>query len=389
MHEPGHPEPTLRADGASHWERALEGASGEHVRRVLTQLPLASLVRYPPRRVGRFPFGPEWSVLGRRVTGKSVQFHPSGLWRTYSRFAPPVHGLLQRAFSLGDPLSRTEWEALIGPDELTFWEQQELLVREPAGLRAAFRVVVVADLAFLVDAFAAQGRFRNRVHAGKDTLELFERLPKSRGGRYLDVGTGSGALLLAAGRDHRERVGVDINGRAVAIARFNAELNGIGCTVLEADVFRSPSLGQFDLVTWNLPFHFFPVEEREHNLDGDGGEMGIELTLRFVELLPSLLTASGRAFLLTSSPTLVDGTELLLRSLSDSAMRSELDVTITGIHALWSPARRRFLRAHGIRRIDNVVVEIRRGTGRLTRVRAPIAQRVVDAAQGLRYGGGQ
>jgi len=191
MHEPGHPEPTLKADDEPHWERALEGASGERVRRVLSALPLASLVRYPPRRVGRFPFGPEWSVLERRVRGQSIQFHPSGLWRVYSRFAPAVHGLLHRAFSLGEPLSRTEWAALLGSDEPSRWERRGLLVRTSSGLRAAFRVVVVAGLAFVVDAFAEQGRFRNRVHAGKDTLELFERLPKSPAGRYLDVGTGS------------------------------------------------------------------------------------------------------------------------------------------------------------------------------------------------------
>lgn len=368
-----------------HWERALEGAAGERVRRVLSSLPLASLVRYPPPREGRFPFGRESSILARLMTGRSVQFHPSGLSRAYSALAPPRHRILYRAFTLGDALSRTEWESLLGADEVSFFEDQGLLVRHPEGIRAAFRVVVLAGLSFVVDAFASQARFRNRVHAGKDTLELLERLPACRGDRYLDVGTGSGALLLAAGRAYRESVGVDINGRAVAIARFNAELNGIRCSVLATDVFTTPSLGRFDLVTWNLPFHFLPAEEREHNVDGDGGEMGIELTLRFVDLLPSLLTNSGSAYLLTSSPTLVDGSEPLIRSLSDSTGRSGLDVTVTEIQALWSPSRRRFLRGHGIRRVDNVVLELRRGAGRFTRVRAPTVQRIVDAAQSLRY----
>jgi release factor glutamine methyltransferase len=373
-------------DGISGWVASLDGESGRRLQRVLASLPLAVLAKYPPPKAGGLPLGRELSILARRVRGRSVQLHPSGLSGAYSALAPAEHELLYRAFTLGQTMPRESWRSILGAAELESWTARGLLSDENGVLRAAFRIVCLDGLWLVSDAFAQQRQFRNRVHIGKDTAVLLDVLPEQAGGRYLDVGTGSGALLLAVGRRHREAVGVDINPRAVAIAEFNAKLNGIRSTVVNGDLFELTGLGRFDLVTWNLPFHFLPTEERADNIDGDGGEMGIELTLRFVDRLPSLLSESGCAYLLTSSPTLFDGTEPFIRAMVDRAPRLRFDVHVAFIHGLWSPARRRFHREHGIRRIDNVVIEIRRGTGRLERVAAPLVQQAIDWVQGMRYG---
>lgn len=373
-------------DGKSGWVASLDGESGERFRRVLASLPLAALADYPPPKSGGLPLGRELSVLARRARGRSIQLHPSGLSRVYAALAPREHRFLYRAFTLGHALPEAHWQSILPLDELRFLLARGLVTEGPGGLRPAFRVVALEGLRLVSDAFAQQEQFRNRVHIGKDTVVLLDALPATSGRRCLDVGTGSGALLFAAARRHADAVGVDINPRAVAMARFNATLNGVACTLLEADLFELQDLGRFDLVTWNLPFHFFPPEERAANVDGDGGEMGIELTLRFLDRLPSLLSDSGCARLLTSSPTLADGEELLVRALEARAPRLRLDFRVTSLHALWSPSRMRFQREHGIRRVDNVIVEIRRGSGRLERVAAPPVQRAIDWAQGLRYG---
>lgn len=97
-----------------------------------------------------------------------------------------------------------------------------------------------------------------------------------RGGSFLDVGTGTGILAIAAAKmfpaAHIEAV--DTDGEAVEIARENARLNGVGDRIL----FRVGSVGEqtssADLVCANLTA---PV---------------------IVELLPSLLGAScGRLVL--------------------------------------------------------------------------------------------
>jgi release factor glutamine methyltransferase len=74
--------------------------------------------------------------------------------------------------------------------------------------------------------------------------------------RVLDLGTGSGALLLAALAEWplATGVGVDCSAGAVAVARANAERLGLAAraTVLEGDF--SAATGRYDLVLCNPPY---------------------------------------------------------------------------------------------------------------------------------------
>ena len=376
------------SDEQGRWTASLAGASSERLLRTLDALPLDALGRYPPPWSGGLPFGRELIVLRRRMNDDGVQLYPSVFSGAYAALAPRRHRQLFEAFTIGQAKRRDEWHEILGSDVVESWREHALLVGESVALKAAFRVVVFAGLRLLVDAFAHQARFANRIHLGLDTVTLYEVASGAgaRGGRRLDVGTGSGALLLALQQPDTEAVGVDVNPRAVEVARFNARLNRRNCTLRCADVFAMGPIGRFDFVTWNLPFHFMPAEERADNVDGDGGEMGIELTLRFVDALPDLLTDSGCAHLLTSSPLLTDGTDLLTATLLRRASALRLDVRVRALHALWSPSRRRFHRSHGIRRFESVVLEIRRGSGLVDRIAAPLAQRTMDWVRSVRHG---
>ncbi len=82
-----------------------------------------------------------------------------------------------------------------------------------------------------------------------------------RGGRsrrVLDLGTGSGALAIAAARALRRRVlATDIDASALRVARANARLNRTGAMVevVKADGVNAPSIRQrapFDLVFANI-----------------------------------------------------------------------------------------------------------------------------------------
>lgn len=89
----------------------------------------------------------------------------------------------------------------------------------------------------------------------------------------LDLGCGSGfQAFLAAG--HTKRVtAVDLNPRAVALARFNCVLNGLtNVECIEGDLFQPVVGRRFDLVVSNPPFVISP--ERTHlylhsGLEGD------------------------------------------------------------------------------------------------------------------------
>jgi len=123
--------------------------------------------------------------------------------------------------------------------------------------------------------------------------------PHTRG-RLLDLGCGSGiqGLLLADRRT--EVVGIDVNPRAIAFARFNAGLNGRPRNRAELGDFLAGSPdrrfdGRFDTVVANPPFVLAPQHEltyRDRPLDGD------EVGARTVEQVGRALAPGGRGYVL-------------------------------------------------------------------------------------------
>ncbi len=85
--------------------------------------------------------------------------------------------------------------------------------------------------------------------------EGMKRLPQ--GGRVLDLGTGSGCILLSvlAERPDTSGVGIDLSPAAVAIARANADALGLAprAQVIERS-FAAPQGGWFDLALSNPPY---------------------------------------------------------------------------------------------------------------------------------------
>ncbi len=70
----------------------------------------------------------------------------------------------------------------------------------------------------------------------------------------LDIGTGTGILALAARKlGAAQALGIDNDPRAIAIARRNARLNGVGrVKFLVADILRFNPVARYEIVTANL-----------------------------------------------------------------------------------------------------------------------------------------
>jgi release factor glutamine methyltransferase len=75
-----------------------------------------------------------------------------------------------------------------------------------------------------------------------------------RGKEFLDLGTGSGIVGLAAARAGAHVTSTDINPAAVRCAKENAAAAGFSIRCLESDVFDKLKADQFDVVAWNPPF---------------------------------------------------------------------------------------------------------------------------------------
>ncbi|MFS0700188.1 methyltransferase [Cellulomonas sp. 179-A 4D5 NHS] len=129
--------------------------------------------------------------------------------------------------------------------------------------------------------------------------------------RALDLGTGCGIQALHAARHSRAVVGTDISRRALAFARFNADLAGVGRDRFElrAGSMLGPVSGpdepRFDLVVSNPPFVITPrspaagapgdVPLYEYR---DGGRAGDAIVRELVTGVGAVLAPGGVAQLL-------------------------------------------------------------------------------------------
>ncbi len=117
-------------------------------------------------------------------------------------------------------------------------------------------------------------------------------------GRVLDLGCGGGVQALLAARHAQSVVGVDLNPRALAFARFNARLNGIrNVEWREGDLFAPVAGERFDLVVSNPPY---VVSPESWLLFRDGGGAGDGICARIVGGLGSHLAEGGFATVLAN-----------------------------------------------------------------------------------------
>ena len=127
--------------------------------------------------------------------------------------------------------------------------------------------------------------------------------PSPPGPRIADVGTGSGAIIVALGKRLPDAAlfAVDASPGALEVARANAARHGVAVTFLEGDLAAPLApFAPFDLIVANLPYipsaeiATLPPEVRaEPRAALDGGPDGLDLIRRLVAAAPALLAPGG------------------------------------------------------------------------------------------------
>ncbi len=142
----------------------------------------------------------------------------------------------------------------------------------------------------------------------EDTLLLLRHAKRLVEGDVLEMGTGSGYIAIELSRMPRVRrvVGVDIDPKAVEMARNNALEAGVSGEVrfLESDLFQNLGDSRFDWVLFNPPY--LPSEGAIDELSWAGGGTGGELLTRFLSEAPPHLSPGGCILALVSSQTNFD-----------------------------------------------------------------------------------
>lgn len=127
-----------------------------------------------------------------------------------------------------------------------------------------------------------------------------------------DIGTGSGiiAVAIAANIPNATILATDISPNALQVARANAEkfhvhhrIQFIECNLLPAQLSIVNRQSKIDLLCANLPYiptqtlKRLPIYGREPSLALDGGEDGLDLYRRLLDIAPAWLAPHGMVLL--------------------------------------------------------------------------------------------
>ena len=139
----------------------------------------------------------------------------------------------------------------------------------------------------------------------EETLKLFNVNSKLN---MLDIGVGSGCILLSILKERRNffGTGIDISKKAINVARFNAKMHQLSNRVkfYNSDVDKF-LIGKYDLVVSNPPYikrqdlKYLEVDVRsfEPKLALDGGKDGFSKITKVISKTSTLLKRNGKFIL--------------------------------------------------------------------------------------------
>jgi SAM-dependent methyltransferase len=209
-----------------------------------------------------------------------------------------VLGTLKRLFIYGEAVPTDEATSAFSPLNLIELIHGGLLYQENDQVQSLLQVQIYQGLIFFSD-FIRNEPASDFVlpvgPAGKYLAYLTIRRPVHT---VLDLGCGCGIQSILAAQHCSRVIATDINPRALALTRLNADLNEVtNIEILEGSFFEPVKGRTFDLIIANLPYVITPQNGLIYRDTIQPGDAGLRQLIREI---PTFLAEGGTAELLAN-----------------------------------------------------------------------------------------
>ena len=152
--------------------------------------------------------------------------------------------------------------------------------------------------------------------------KVLEKVPKDQSFKFLDIGTGSGCILISIllERPKSTGIGIDISSSAIKVAKFNAKMQQLKNRIkfINSDVDKFFAY-KYDIIVSNPPyinkFNFKnlqkDVKDYEPKIALDGGLNGISMIKKVIEKSSILIKKNGNLVLEIDNQILRESKKLL------------------------------------------------------------------------------
>ena len=188
-------------------------------------------------------------------------------------------------------------------EEILAYLQQILYIKvnENVITFLGYRLAVIEDTYVVItNESVSQISKKDKVYIGDDTFELIKYLDKRRGGKVLDICSGTGVLGLVMCSYASKVIAVEKDNNAYQLCKFNVLLNGYE-DVMEIrrgdlyDVIRDNE--RFDYIVTNPPYVAVP-KTISFPLCAEGGESGLDIINRILSDSNKYLFDSGKVIMI-------------------------------------------------------------------------------------------
>jgi len=260
-------------------------------------------------------------ALGTKLRESGYEFvapTPATHARVLARAARPASSL-RDVFGWSRPFS----DDTLPPDIFDLLGAAGALVESEGHLKSAVRFASLGDDLFVHSAYPTTEA--DSVFFGPDTYRFCAAIARAAlaSSVVVDIGCGSGAGGIVAGRAARRVVLSDVNPKTLSYSRVNASLAGIAnVETVQSDVLAAVD-GPVDFIVANPPY----MRDELHRAYRDGGgSLGERLSIRIVHESLARLSPGGTLLLYTGA-AVVDGRDVFLDAVAPALQDARLPFT--------------------------------------------------------------